>query len=566
MARTVSRPLDGGGAGSPAAAQKPLRSESPKPKPQAQARRAQPASKQVSPAAPAAQAAPAPAAPSSALQRVTQRPSETSAQLQQKQLPRPARVSGSSGAAMTPSSLAPPPATPPPAPAASSASPRTPQEPVSAQPRYVSGTQLQPSFTQTSPQPAAVSPSANLYVSPFTPNGAGASIKSPPAAAGTPHSGGLAGARPSALRPLSATSSISSLNSAGTVGAGAIGSPSTPGAGGSGSGAVRRYPNGLPTRQLSSGPPPGLPLLSDLARRYPMRPTRSGGSGPIVALVGGQLMVSEKLFNEAAAANSAAGAGDRGFNRAGRATYGGAGGMGVPSLGSLGPPGVPRRPLSAREGPGGLGQGAEHGIGSGGRLSTGGNGVPLVDGCVPAHELSHPAAVGSYLQQRRAEKELRAAQMAATTAAAANGGSAVHHDAALRAWGSRAASSDGDGALVANGSGSLPALTPTGSGKGWGRGSVVAPRASGAAAREDDGVPLEGEWLGRHSGNIRGPTSEGDGLEEEVLEEQSGRVSPYSQQQHHMARRGAGGLGPGGSRFRQPVLGAASPQGRGWVA
>lgn len=61
---------------------------------------------------------------------------------------------------------------------------------------------------------------------------------------------------------------------------------------GSRSGLPRRHPNGLPSRQ-PIGPPPGLPLLNDLARRYPVR--KAPASAPYVSLVSGQLLVSERL-------------------------------------------------------------------------------------------------------------------------------------------------------------------------------------------------------------------------------------------------------------------------------
>ncbi|GIL46439.1 hypothetical protein Vafri_3438 [Volvox africanus] len=65
----------------------------------------------------------------------------------------------------------------------------------------------------------------------------------------------------------------------------------------------RRHPNGLPARQ-PSGPLPGMPFLSDLVSRYPMR--QAPASGPQVALVSGQLYVSGRL-REAMSAKKAPG-------------------------------------------------------------------------------------------------------------------------------------------------------------------------------------------------------------------------------------------------------------------
>lgn len=74
---------------------------------------------------------------------------------------------------------------------------------------------------------------------------------------------------------------------------------------GSRSGPPRRHPNGLPSRQ-PTGPPPGLPLLNELARRYPIR--KAPPSAPYVSLVSGQLLVNERL-HEALARGGPAGGG-----------------------------------------------------------------------------------------------------------------------------------------------------------------------------------------------------------------------------------------------------------------
>ncbi|GLC37270.1 hypothetical protein PLESTB_001141700 [Pleodorina starrii] len=162
----------------------------------------------------------------------------------------------------------------------------------------------------------------------------------------------------------------------------------------SGSVPNRRHPNGLPARH-PAGPLPGIPYMSDLVTRYPMR--QAPASGPQISLVSGQLYVSERL-RDAVSTSAPAPTTIHNFKKAPPAHYG---------------------PAPAAGG---------HGYGNGG-----GGGFPTPDMLIPSYSAEMPFVISSYLQQRRAEKEQRAfftaqhnnQQQQQALAAAAGGGRAT---------------------------------------------------------------------------------------------------------------------------------------------